>query len=77
MVTRIVGLLVLLACLTVSLLRGLGVMEGDFIIPLLLLSQLVILGYMVQLVQMFAKDILIRYTSNSTKTTTTNLHTWN
>lgn len=77
MVTRIVGLLVLFACLTVSLLRGLGVMEGDFIIPLLLLSQLVILGYIVQLVQMFAKDILIRYTSNSTKTKTTNLHTWN
>lgn len=76
MVTKIVGMLLVLFCLTISLLRGIGVMGGDFIIPLILLSQLFILGYLVQMVQMFAKDILIRYTKNNTPPTPP-LHTWN
>lgn len=76
MVSKIIGVLLVLFCLIISVLRGIGIMDGDFIIPLILLSQLFILGYVVQMVQMFAKDIIIRYTKNNTPPTPP-LHTWN
>ncbi len=76
MISKFIGLSVLAFCLIISVLRVLGVMDGDFIIPLILLSQLLILGYLVQLVQLVAKDIVIRYTRNSTPPST-QLHTWN
>lgn len=69
-------MLLVVFCLTISLLRGIGVMDGDFIIPLILLSQLFMLGYLVQMVQMIAKDIVIRYTRNNAPPPPP-LHTWN
>lgn len=76
MISKAIGFLVVLACLTISVLRGIGVMDGDFIIPLILLSQMFILGYVVNLTNLLAKDIVLRYTRDSNKPTTT-LHTWN
>lgn len=75
MVSKIIGFLLVVFCVTVSVLRGLGVMEGDFIIPLILLSQLFILGYVVQLVQILVQYVLIRY--NVKDNDTPILHTWN
>ncbi len=76
MVNKFVGLLVVSFCLIISLLRALGIMDGDFITPLILLSQLLILGYLIQLVELVAKDIVVRYTRNSAPPPT-QLHTWN
>lgn len=76
MINKILAPLILIFCLLVSLLRGLGIMEGDFIIPLILLSQLFILGYLVQFLQMFAKDVVVRYTRQRNDPMPP-LHTWN
>jgi hypothetical protein len=75
-VIKTIGLMVVVFCLTISLLRGIGYMDGDFIIPLILLSQLFILGYLFQILQLVAKDIIIRYTKSST-TPPPPIHTWN
>lgn len=78
MLSKIIGFSILLACLSVSILRAAGIMDGDFIIPLILLSQLFILGYIVNITQLLAKDILVRYNRNNrVNTSTTTLHTWN
>ena len=78
MVSKIIGAALLLSCIIVSVLRGLGVMDGDFIIPLVLLSQLLILGYIVNIAQLLAKDIILRYNRRDTGNNgTTTLHTWN
>jgi hypothetical protein len=76
-ISKIIGLVLVVLCIAVSLLRGLGVLDGDFIIPLILLSQLFILGYLVQFVQMVAKDIVIRYTKPSTNNNIPPMNTWN
>jgi len=77
MISRFLGLILIVLCITISILRGTGVLEGDFIIPLILLSQLFILGYIIQLVQIIARDIVVRYTRNNKGPETTTLHTWN
>ena len=78
MVSKIIGVAILIACLAVSILRAAGIMEGDFILPLILLSQLFILGYIVNITQLLAKDIILRYNRRGTGNTgTTTLHTWN
>ena len=78
MVSKIIGLLIVIACLTVSILRGTGVMDGDFIIPLILLGQMFILGYIVNITTLLAKDIVLRYNKgNRQPPSTTTLHTWN
>lgn len=77
MVSKLIGVSLLLACIVVSILRGTGYLDGDFIIPLLLLGQLLILGYLVQLTQIIAKDIIARYTRPNNNTSITTLHTWN
>lgn len=75
---KFIGALVLLGCLTVSILRGVGIMPGDFVIPLILLSQLLIAGYVYNLLQITSRDILIRYNiymdSQENKPAP---HTWN
>lgn len=77
MISKIIGFLIVVACLTVSILRGTGVMDGDFIIPLILLSQMFILGYIVNITTLLAKDIVLRYNRGSKPPPTTTLHTWN
>ena len=77
MVNKIIGFIVILACLTVSILRGIGIMDGDFIIPLILLSQMFILGYVVNIVTLLAKYIVVRYNRDRNKMSPTTLHTWN
>ena len=77
MVSKLIGISLLLSCIIVSILRGTGYLDGDFIIPLLLLGQLLILGYLVQLTQIIAKDIIARYTRPNNNTNITTLHTWN
>lgn len=75
---KLVGALILFLCVLVSVLRGLGVMSGDFIVPLILLSQLFILGYMYNLLQIVSKDIILRYNINmNQKNSGPDLHTWN
>ncbi len=76
MISKLIGLALLIACIVVSILRGTGYLEGDFIIPLLLLGQLLILGYLVQFVQLVAKDIVMRYTNKNTPINPP-MHTWN
>jgi len=76
-VSKLIGISLLLSCIIVSILRGTGYLDGDFIIPLLLLGQLLILGYLVQLTQIIAKDIIARYTRPNNNTNITTLHTWN
>jgi hypothetical protein len=75
--SKLIGLIIVIACITVSVLRGLGIMDGDFIIPLILLSQMFILGYIVNVSILLAKDIVFRYNRSNSKNSTTNLHTWN
>lgn len=78
MVSKIIGFFVVLGCLTVSVLRGIGVMDGDFIIPLILLSQMFILGYIVNIATLLAKDIIVRYNKGSRQNSQiTTMHTWN
>jgi|GEM_PF-3993730 len=78
MVSKLIGALVVIACLIISFLRGIGVMQGDFILPLILLSQMFILGYIVNIATLLAKDIILRYNKSSKqRTSTTTLHTWN
>lgn len=78
MVSKIIGFLIIVACLTVSILRGAGIMDGDFIIPLILLSQMFILGYIVNITTLLARDIVLRYSrDNRQPPPTTTLHTWN
>ena len=78
MLSKIIGLGLLVSCLSVSILRAIGIMDGDFILPLILLSQLFILGYIVNITQLLAKDIVLRYNRNNRVSTSTNtLHTWN
>lgn len=78
MVSKIIGFFIVLGCLTVSVLRGIGVMNGDFILPLILLSQMFILGYIINIATLLAKDIVVRYNKGSRqRLSTTNLHTWN
>ena len=60
MLSKLIGLIIVIACITVSVLRGLGIMDGDFIIPLILLSQMFILGYIVNVSILLAKDIVFR-----------------
>jgi len=77
MINKFIGMAVLFSCLVISILRGLGVMDGDFIIPLILLSQLLILGYVVQLASLIAKDIVVRYNRSSKEDKQPIWHTWN
>lgn len=75
---KLVGALILFLCVLVSVLRGLGVMSGDFIVPLILLSQLFIVGYLYNLLQIVSKDIILRYNINmNQKNSGPDLHTWN
>lgn len=77
MVSKVLGSLVLVFCLIVAVLRGIGIMQGDFILPLILLSQLLILGYIVNILQLISKDIFLRYTRNNRDNPTPPMHTWN
>ena len=75
---KLVGALVLFLCVLLSVLRGLGIMSGDFIIPLILLSQLFILGYLYNLLQIVSRDVILRYNINmNQKNSGPDLHTWN
>lgn len=76
MLVKFLGISVLLGCLLVSILRGIGIMDGDFVIPLILLCQIFILGYLVQFLQLVAKDIVVRYT-NKNRPEQPPMHTWN
>lgn len=75
---RVIGFLVLVGLLSVSILRGIGYLDGDFIIPLILLSQLVIAGYLYNLLQIISRYVLIRYNDimNNSEPSPPN-HTWN
>jgi len=77
MINKIIGISVLAFCLIISLLRGLGIMNGDFILPLILLSQLLILGHVVQIMSLMAKDIVIRYNKSEGEIPPPLWHTWN
>lgn len=75
---KLVGALILFLCVLLSVLRGLGIMSGDFIIPLILLSQLFILGYLYNLLQIVSRDVILRYNINmNQKNQGPDLHTWN
>lgn len=75
---KFLGSFVLISLITVSVLRGIGVMSGDFIVPLMLLVQLIILGYIYNILQLISRDIVIRYNSNmNSKGRAPDLHTWN
>ena len=67
MLSKLIGLIIVIACITVSVLRGLGIMDGDFIIHLILLSQMFILGYIVNVSILLAKDIVFRYNRSNSK----------
>ncbi len=73
---KIVGLMVLAGLLFVSVLRSIGMMEGDFIIPLILLSQLLITGYLYNILQIISRDVLIRY-NKSVSSISYNKEKWN
>lgn len=61
MISKIIASLILILCLLISLLRGVGILQGDFILPLLLLSQLIIVGYIYQLLKIVSDDVILRY----------------
>lgn len=77
MINKLVAASILIGCLIISVLRGLGIMPGDFILPLILLSQLMILGYVVNIAAIISKDIILRYTSKSKDVPPPIWQTWN
>lgn len=76
-ILKIVAVTIILLILSISVLRAVGVLDGDPIIPLILLIIMFIAGYLYNMINLLSAYIVIRYNEISAKEKSTeNMPQW-
>lgn len=64
---RVASIIIFIGLITTSILRGIGIFQGDPLIPLMLVVMLIISGYLYNLIDLISKDIVMRYNRDMLK----------
>jgi hypothetical protein len=64
---RAAAIAIFFGLITTSILRGIGIFQGDPLIPIMLIVILVISGYLYTLIDLISKDIVMRYNRDMLK----------
>lgn len=78
-IVRAAAFVLFFGLVSTAILRGLGIFQGDPLIPLILIILLVISGYLYTMIDLISKDIIMRYNRDMLKKQQppTNLFNWN
>lgn len=66
-IIKAVALFIFFSLIATAILRGLGIFQGDPLIPFILIVLLVISGYLYTLIDLISKDIIMRYNRDMLK----------